>query len=66
MSDDSPILTNQQRLLSIKLRMKAEQQARDAAARYDRSLQAINRQYRKDMIRSGLEVLLEGKQNENV
>lgn len=61
MSDDSPILTNQQRAMSISLRLKAEQQARAAAARYDRSLKAIDKQYRKHMIRAGLEVLLEGK-----
>jgi hypothetical protein len=62
MSDDTPILTNQQRALSIKLRLKAEKATQDAQRRYERSLKAIAKQYRTDMYRNGLGVLLEGKQ----
>ena len=65
MSDDTPILTNQQRAMSIKLRLKAEKATQDAQRRYERSLKAIEKQYRTDMYRNGLGVLFEGKQNEN-
>lgn len=66
MSDETPILTNQQRAMSMKLRLKAEKAAEDAERRCQRSLKAINKQYRTDMYRNGLGALFEGEQHENV